>query len=452
MAEAVIMPRQGLSVESCILSEWKKEIGEEVEKGDILFAYETDKSTFELESEKEGYLLEKFYDEGEEVPVFENVCVIGEKGENTDEFKADLNNEGEEEVVEKNEKEKEEESITAKTEQNLDNSATYKDDEAMIKISPRARKLAEKNNLDYTMAEPTGPEGRIIERDINKLLKEGPVFTPAAREMEKGKTTEEIEGTGIGGRITTADLGEQKQKEQDTGKKEEIEYEDRELTHIRKSIAENMYQSVQSTAQLSMDISFDATAILDYRKKVKANQENMDINDITLNDIILFAVSRTLLNHEKLNAHLLDDKIRLFKNVNLGMAVDTERGLMVPTIFNVNKKSLNQISQIAKTRIQDCKEGTINPDYLKGATFTVTNLGTLEIESFTPILNPPQTGILGVNTIVQRVKKVEGEPVYYPAMNLSLTFDHRAIDGAPAAKFLKELKDNLENFSLLMAK
>ena len=125
---------------------------------------------------------------------------------------------------------------------------------------------------------------------------------------------------------------------------------------------------------------------------------------------------------------------------------------MVPTIFNANKKSLNEISREAKVLIEECQKGTISPDFLKGASFTVTNLGTLDVESFTPVLNPPQTGILGVNTIVQRVKEVNGEYVYYPAMGLSLTFDHRALDGAPAARFLKDLKNNLENFSVLLAK
>jgi len=166
----------------------------------------------------------------------------------------------------------------------------------------------------------------------------------------------------------------------------------------------------------------------------------------------LYAVSRTLLNHKELNAHFMDDKMLLFNTVNLGVAVDTERGLMVPTIFNAERKSLNEISKEAKVLISECQKGTINPDLLKGGSFTVTNLGTLDIESFTPVLNPPQTGILGVNTIVQRVKEVNGEYVYYPAMGLSLTFDHRALDGAPAARFLKELKTNLENFTVMLAK
>jgi pyruvate dehydrogenase E2 component (dihydrolipoamide acetyltransferase) len=141
-----------------------------------------------------------------------------------------------------------------------------------------------------------------------------------------------------------------------------------------------------------------------------------------------------------------------FNQVNLGVAVDTERGLMVPTIFQADRMSLNEISAELKKLSEECQKGTINPDLLKGGSFTISNLGTMDIESFTPVLNPPQTGILGVCSIVQRVKEVKGEYVYYPAMGLSLTFDHRALDGAPAARFLQGLKANLENFSVLLAK
>ena len=213
-----------------------------------------------------------------------------------------------------------------------------------------------------------------------------------------------------------------------------------------------MHESLINSAQLTLNSSFDATEILEFRQELKAKGERLGLDKITLNDIILFAVSRTILNHRELNAHFLGDKMRLFNTVNLGVAVDTDRGLMVPTIFNAEKKSLLEISQEAKELINQCRQGRINPDYLQGGTFTVTNLGALGIESFTPVINPPQTAILGVNTIVQRARMIDGEIEYYPAMGLSLTFDHRAIDGAPAARFLKELVDNLENFRLLLAK
>jgi pyruvate dehydrogenase E2 component (dihydrolipoamide acetyltransferase) len=271
--------------------------------------------------------------------------------------------------------------------------------------------------------------------------------------MQSG--SENTIGTGIGGKITTSDLQQPVMPEKQPVHSEQSvqdEYEERALNRIRKVIAKNMHHSLSSTAQLTLNTSFDATDILAYRKKLKISMDRLGLHNITINDIILYAVSRTLLNHKELNAHFLDDKMHIFHNVHLGVAVDTERGLMVPTVLNANKKSLNEISGEVKILAEECQKGTINPDMLKGGSFTVTNLGSLGIESFTPVLNPPQTGILGVNTITQNVKEVNGEIVYYPSITLSLTFDHRALDGAPAARFLKELKTNLENFSILLAK
>ncbi len=170
----------------------------------------------------------------------------------------------------------------------------------------------------------------------------------------------------------------------------------------------------------------------------------------TLNDLIVYAASRVLKRHAACNAHYDDEKMTFFRHVNMGIAVDTPRGLMVPTVFNCDQLSLAEISTTIKGLGAECQKGTISPDLLKGGTFTITNLGTLDIESFTPVINPPQTCILGVNTITTQVREVNGELKGYPAMGLSLTFDHRAIDGAPAGRFLKDLKTALENFSLLL--
>ena len=157
--------------------------------------------------------------------------------------------------------------------------------------------------------------------------------------------------------------------------------------------------------------------------------------------------------HKALNAHLLNgDTMRYFTNVNLGIAVDTERGLLVPTLHNANLKSLNEISKEAKSLASTCQKGAATPDMLQGASFTVSNLGSFGIESFTPVINTPQTAILGVDTITTRVREVNGEIKTYPAMGLSLTYDHRAVDGGPASRFLKDLKTNLENFTMLLSK
>ena len=185
---------------------------------------------------------------------------------------------------------------------------------------------------------------------------------------------------------------------------------------------------------------------------IKANYEQLGYSNITINDIILFAVAKTLPEFRALNAHFYEDKMVYFNHVNLGVAVDTPRGLMVPTIFRADLLSLNELSKQAKQLISDAQNGSVNPDLLTGASFTVTNLGSLGIESFTPVINPPQTGILGVDCTQTKIKTVNGQIVPYQAMGLSLTFDHRALDGAPAAKFLQALKTNLENFTVLLAK
>jgi len=456
MATPVIMPRQGQTVESCIITKWHKKRGDKVEPGDILFTYETDKATFEEEAKESGILLEIFFDEGDDVPVLTNVCVIGEEGEDITPYRPDYQQavshaqSSSEELVSQKAAEAPTEMVVLKPQ--------IEDGDDRVKISPRAKNLAKKAGVDYRLASPTGPEGRIIERDIRELIVKGSMVTRAAMEKHMELDGQGISGTGLGGRITTKDIEMPAASmpvssiSMSVSQDQELPYEDVKLTNIRKVIAKSMHESLANTAQLTLNSSFDATEILEFRKELKANGEKLGLDGITLNDIILFAVSRTILNHRALNAHFLDDKLRLFNTVNLGVAVDTERGLIVPTIFNADKKSLMEISVEVKNLVKQCKEGNINPDYLKGGTFTVTNLGTFGIESFTPVINPPQTAILGINTIIQRSRIVNGEVEYYPAMGLSLTFDHRAVDGAPAARFLKELGENLEHFRLLLAK
>lgn len=444
------MPRQGQSVESCIITKWNKQVGDKVAVGDLLFTYETDKATFDEESQVEGTLLAILHEEGDDVPCLENVCVIGSEGEDVSQFMAAATAPEAAAQPETAAPAQPEAAPAANAAANTAQVAS-KAAEGDIKISPRARAYAEKTGVDYRYAVPSGAEGRIIERDIVALREQGVMVTPAASgEYLAGGSR--IEGTGIGGRVSVEDLSAPAVAAQPADAVQAPEYEDVKLTNIRKVIARSMTASLSSMAQLTLNTSFDATELMAYRKKVKENGEKLGLANITLNDMVLYAVSRTLPNHKDLNAHLLEDKMRYFTNVHLGMAVDTERGLMVPTIFNANKLSLNDIAVEAKKCAADCQKGSINPDKLSGASFTVSNLGSLGIESFTPVINPPQTGILGVDNIVTRVKEVNGQIKTYPAMGLSLTFDHRALDGAPAAKFLKELAANLENFSALLAK
>ena len=421
LANAVIMPKAGITVESCIIGTWEKKIGDSVSIGDILFTYETDKASFECESTAEGTLLEIFYNEGDEVPCLVNVCAIGNAGEDCSHLRpSDAASAADAAPVAPVASEKKEEAAPVSV------SATVAAD-GKAAVSPRAKKLAERAGVDATLATPTGPNGRIIERDVRTLME-----TPAVAPVSAAPVAAPVAAPAPA--------------------LDEAEYTDVKFSGIRRAISKSMHNSLATMAQLTHNSSFDATTILGYRKMLKAAEG--DYAGITLGDIVLYAVSRTLLNHPDLNAHMLDDNnIRLYKHVNLGVAVDTPRGLMVPTLFHADEMSLLEISKAVKVLVAECREGNINPDKLTGGTFTVSNLGSLGIESFTPVINPPQTGILGVCCTTDRVKKgADGSIQIYPAMTLSLTYDHRAIDGAPASRFLKELGENLERFTALLAK
>lgn len=417
MANAVLMPKAGITVESCIIGKWNKKVGDKVAAGDILFSYETDKASFECESTAEGELLEIFFGDGEEVPCLVNVCAVGEHGEDCSALRPDgaAPAAGAETAP----------APAAQPAAAAAAPAAPAVDGAPV--SPRARKLAGRAGVDASQAAGTGPNGRIIERDVRQLMKDNLTaqLQPVKEELVAA-IAPAVEGM-------------------------EASFEDVPFTGIRKVIAKSMTASLQSMAQLTQHFSFNASAIQGYRKLVKGIEE---YSGITLGDIVLYAVSRTLLDHPDLNANMVDEStLRRFKHVNLGVAVDTPRGLMVPTIFNADQKSLLEISKEVKSLAEQARSGAISPDLLSGGTFTVTNLGSTGVEMFTPVINPPQTGILGVCGITQRVKTgKDGELAVYPAMGLSLSFDHRAVDGAPAARFMQALCKNLEQFTALLAK
>ncbi|MBE6961077.1 MAG: 2-oxo acid dehydrogenase subunit E2 [Ruminococcaceae bacterium] len=416
MANAVIMPKAGITVESCIIGNWQKKVGDAVKLGDVLFTYETDKASFECESTAEGQLLEIFFQDGDEVPCLMNVCAVGDPGEDVASLRPDGAPAAEEAPAAAPA------AGTAAAAPAVSVAAAPAGSDASV--SPRARKLAEIAGVDAVLAAGTGPNGRVIERDVRRLMEEG---VPAAAETAPAAAPVAVAAA-------------------------EAEYEDVKFSGIRRAISKSMKGSLSSMAQLTHNFTFDAAAILNYRKALKA--AGGELAGITLGDIILYAVSRTVLSCPDLNAHMLDDNnIRLFKHVNLGVAVDTPRGLMVPTIFRADEKSLLEISREVKELAAACRTGAISPDKLSGASFTVSNLGSFGVESFTPVINPPQTGIIGVCTTVDRPRKAaDGGIELYPAMALSLTYDHRAVDGAPASRMMQELCRNLESFTTLLAK
>lgn len=438
MATAVIMPRQGQSVESCIITEWKKKVGDKVSAGDVLFSYETDKSAFDEAATTEGTLLRIFAAEGDDVPCLETVCIIGNEGEDI----SSLIPKKEEAAAAPSQTPAEEKKEEAPAKPTAQATGAAAAEGGRLKISPRARNLAAKTDADISKAIPTGPSGRIIERDIQKALDEG--FTVTAEISEKQLKGEFASAPEHKVEEAPAVAAAPAQK---TG------YTDEKLSQIRKVISKSMHTSLTELAQLTLTTSFDASALVALRASLKAGGEAMGIGNITYNDMILFAVAKTLATgkYKALNANLIGgDTMRYFDGVHLGIAVDTERGLMVPTVFDAQKLTLSELAKQAKALAVDCQSGKANPDVLKGASFTISNIGPTGIESFTPVINPPQTAILGICSLTKRVKEKDGAPVFYPCIPLSLTIDHRAVDGAPAAKFLSELVRNLENFNLLL--
>ena len=331
MATPIIMPRQGQSVESCILTEWKVSVGDTVAEGDVLAVIETDKASFDLESTAAGKILALFWEADDDVPVLANVAVVGEDGEDTDTFR---------------------------------------------------------------------PEGQASAPVAAEPESSAPAPAPAVSQV----SVEPVKG-------------------------------------IRKVIAERMIESLQSTAQLTLHTSFELTQAQAYRaQRLEAGQSK-----VSLNDIIAHGIVKALQNHPELNAHFLGNRIATFEKVHLGVAVDTERGLLVPVIKNASDLSIEQISAEVKKLAGACREGSISPDNLSGGSFTLTNLGMLGVENFTPVLNAPEVAILGVGGIALKPKRTESGAIeYVDTLPLSLTIDHQGVDGAPAARFLQTLVENLE--------
>ena len=273
------------------------------------------------------------------------------------------------------------------------------------------------NNVNPALATGTGPNGRIIERDIDKLIASGTACAYAAPSAAPA-----------------------------------AEFEDVKWSPVRKATAKSMTKSLSTMAQLTQQYSFDATQIQAYRAMLKPLDAPM--GKVSLNDMVMFAVAKTIKSCPDLNANVLEENVvRHFNTVNLGFACDTPRGLIVPTIFNADQMTLLELSMEAKRLAAEARDGKLSPDYMTGATFTISNIGSFGCEAFTPVINPPQTGILGVCNIQTKIKSAkDGVIETYPAMGLSLTFDHRVIDGAPAARYMSELCKSLENFMTLLAK
>jgi len=441
MANVVIMPKQGQSVESCIVTEFKKKVGDKVAVGDILFSYETDKASFDEESKFEGTVLACFFKDNDEIPVLTNVMVIGNPGESFAEFAPDGAAPAQD-------------SAAAAEPQAAQEATTAEVPAAAVvagaPVSPRARKLAAEKGVDTAQVAGTGPHGRIIERDI--VAAEGSPKTGLAKAIAaQGGFEAPSRGSGLAGMVKGSDLKVwQANHSEIAGEGEEFKVE--KMSNMRKLIAKSMYNSLQNSAQLTHMLGADARRIQALRKKAKKALEEGRIDaNITINDFVCFAVIKALKKFPSVNSHCLGDAMRIFNTVNLGLAVDTERGLMVPAVKRAEDLNITGLSKALKKVADDCKKGSINPDLLssEAASFTVSNLGGYGVEWFTPIINVPQSAILGVGTIVPRPKDLgNGVYAFVPYLGLSLTYDHRAIDGGEATRFLKQVAVEIENLEV----
>ena len=463
MAIAVIMPKQGQSVESCIVTEFKKKVGDSVKTGDVLFSYETDKASFEEEAKVDGTVLACFFKDGDEIPVLTNVMVIGAAGESFAEFAP---SDGNDQSVAGQAAP----STTASADApappftsftvpplNVPRVAVVAEGAASpaanvisgAPVSPRARKIAAEKGVDTNQIAGSGPHGRIIAHDVETAAV--PLSGLAKAMMAEGGKAAPAQGSGLAGTVRGSDLKTWKPNHTDiAGEGEDFTVE--KMSNMRKLIAKSMYNSLQNSAQLTHMLGADARKIQALRKQAKKALEEGRIDaNVTINDLVCFAVIKALKKFPKVNSHCLGDAMRIFNTVNLGCAVDTERGLMVPAVLHADELSIIGLSKELKKVADACKKGSCNPDLLsaEAASFTVSNLGGFGVEWFTPIINVPQSAILGVGTIAPRPKDLGGGVyAFVPYMGLSLTYDHRAIDGGEATRFLKQVATEIENLDV----
>ena len=422
----ILMPQMGVSDESAILSQWLVKEGDKIELEQPLFSMETGKSSFEELAKYSGTLLKIVVPAGEEVKVGEVVAVVGEPGEAYTLPGAAAPAAAAPAAVA---------AAAPAAAPAVAAVPAAKNADGFVAASPRAKHLAAELGIDYKLATPTGAEGRITEKDVKALAASGAAAPAAPAAAPAAEAAAAPVAAAPAAEAAAADAA----------------YEDTPITRIRKVIADNMHASLANMAQLTLNRTFDATALLEMRKAMK-NAEGFGLEKVTINDLVLFAVAKTLLEFPDINANFIDNKMRRFKHAQLGVAIDTPKGLLVPVIPDADTLSVKAISDMVKSYAAAAKAGTLGPDKMQGGSFTVTNLGNLGIESFTPIINPPQTAILGVcGTTLRPRMKADGSVEFYQAMGLSLTFDHRVVDGAPAATFLKALADKLEKINLLFA-
>lgn len=399
MATEVKMPQLGLTMEEGTVTKWFKSEGDSVKAGEPIAEITTDKLTNEIDSEVDGVMLKIIAKVGEYIKVKGLLCVIGQPGETY-------------QVAESGPEVKEEQIIEAPV-QEVQVEQTQR--KGRIKISPFARKTADKLEIDYSNLMGSGPGGRIIQKDIIDASNRKPEESIVAKVEEK-MIPLDVE-------LMDGDTSEP-------------------LMGMRKVVAERMLRSYSQIPSVTQTMKIDVTKLVEFRKELNEGRENR----ISINDFIMKAVAKALKENRDVLVSFGGDKIIKRAHINLGMAVALDEGLIVPVIRDADRLSITELSSQAKDLALRAREGTLNLDEYSGSTFTISNMGMMGIESFTPIINQPDGAILGACEIQSELDmNDEGELYKKQVMRISMTFDHRLMDGAVAAKFKLSVKKLLEN-------
>ena len=434
MATAVQMPKLGNSVEECLLVEWQVKVGDEVAEEDTLCAIETDKAAFEVPSPIGGHVLALLCEEGDLVPVLTDILVIGAAGEDPASAVSMAA------VPSGASPEQDSGSTSGVPAAQQDNTAGTRPAVAATGagVSPRARALAGTLGVNTSGIAGSGPGGRVVTADVRAAADGGKHMTPTAAAEARESGSVAGVGTGVGGRVLAMDLSAA------PAGGELVPY-----SGIRKLIGDRMFASLQNHAQMTLHRGADATDMMSYRRQLKASAETTQIPKVTVNDMLAFVVARALAEFPEVNGLFVKSTgaFERHADVQLAVAVDTPRGLMVPVVRDADKLTLAELSKTVADLAAKCRSGAINPDLLTGGTFTLTNLGAYGVERFTPILNTPQVGILGVGGIEPKpVPAEDGGISWQKVIGLSLTIDHQVVDGGPAAKFLQAVAEGIGAF------
>lgn len=449
MAQQVIMPKWGLTMKEGKVVRWLKGEGESVEAGEPLFEVETDKITNSVESPASGVLSQIIVPEGETAQVQAVLAVIAAPGETPEKIVSGAAASSASDA-----------SANAESGEAATSSANAPAaDGEFVRAMPAARKLAKELNVAMSSVTGTGPDGVITMKDVQAAADAdfaGINASPKAIEFarKKGIDLKQVTGSGEGGRITKADIlramnpaaDEPASAAQAAVVKDTIVP----MEGVRKLIADNMHASLTNAAQLSAFVEIDATEMVNLRSTLlNRNKRNAEYR-LSYNDIVSYAVCRALKRHPIMNSTLQDDGIHLHAHVNLGIAVALPNGLIVPNVKSADSFTLEELKTEIRDVVGRSRKGGLNMDEISGGTFTISNVSMLGVDGFTPIINPPETGILGVGRIIEKPAVKDGEIVIRKMMTLSLTFNHMSTDGAPAMAFLRELGDMLENPGLMI--